>query len=162
MRAFKLIPPALLIASGLILMLLPADPDRLAIEEGNELYARGMFEEAAERFEEAIDSEDPRLAEIAYYNLGNCYLKTGRYEEAYWCYVNALRIDPGDVDAKNNLELALKYLSAPPTPFGELEREGEEAVERRAGGSSEGVASGRPPWREIFADLAEDLGGPDW
>lgn len=162
MNALKLIPPAVLIASGLIVMLLPADPDRSAIEKGNELYARGMFVEAAERFKEAIDSGNPRLAEIAYYNLGNCYLKTGNHEGAYWCYVNALRIDPSDMDAKNNLELALKHLSAPPSPLGELEREGKEAVERRAGGSSEGVASGMPPWREIFADLAEDLGGPDW
>ena len=45
-----------------------------------------------------------------YYNLGNALYKSGKYQECIDAYKNALRKMPGDMDAKHNLQLAMKKL----------------------------------------------------
>ncbi|MDH5217670.1 MAG: tetratricopeptide repeat protein, partial [Gammaproteobacteria bacterium] len=46
----------------------------------------------------------------AWYNLGNLYRETGRFDEAIECYENTLLIDPEHADAELNLGLALLTL----------------------------------------------------
>jgi membrane peptidoglycan carboxypeptidase len=44
------------------------------------------------------------------YNLGNALYQAGKYKESIDAYKNALRKTPGDMDAKHNLQLAMKKL----------------------------------------------------
>ena len=56
----------------------------------------------------AIESGDPALAAPAWYNLGNGLYRRQRFQESAEAYKQALRIDPGEIDYKHNLELALE------------------------------------------------------
>ena len=69
--------------------------------EANELYRRGGFEGAREKYLEVAVSgvRNPRL----FYNLGNASFKSGRLGEAILWYERALRIDPRDADIRANL-----------------------------------------------------------
>ncbi len=57
---------------------------------------------------QALKNADAELAARAWYNLGNAYYDAEKWSEAIAAYKAALRIDPADVDAKHNLELALQ------------------------------------------------------
>ena len=59
---------------------------------------------------QALKTADPALAAQAWYNLGNAYLDGELWSAAIEAYKEALRLDPEDVDAKHNLELALEHL----------------------------------------------------
>jgi tetratricopeptide (TPR) repeat protein len=69
--------------------------------EGNALYREGEFEQARQRYQEAVVSgaADARL----YYNLGNASYKSGRLGEAVLWYERALRLAPRDEDVQANL-----------------------------------------------------------
>jgi tetratricopeptide (TPR) repeat protein len=77
-------------------------------DRGEALFALSRFEEAANEFLRATEARTPSLKEAAFYNLGNGYFKLEKYGEAVAAYRRALAIDPGDMKAKWNLELALK------------------------------------------------------
>ena len=75
---------------------------------GNSLIRRQENEAAAEHLEQALKTAGPDLAADAAFNLGNAYFEAGDFEAAAAAYVDSLRVDPGDPDAKHNLELALR------------------------------------------------------
>lgn len=88
---------------------------------GTALLALGRHEEAQRQFEAALQGVEPELRQRAFYNLGNRFLVDARAEDdlerqgalldtAIEAYRRALRVSPDDVDAKWNLELALRDL----------------------------------------------------
>ncbi|HXE58260.1 MAG TPA: VWA domain-containing protein [Gemmatimonadales bacterium] len=95
------------------------DDPALRYDLGNALYRMRRYEAAAREFERArrgavVDS----LRQRAAFNLGNAYVRAAEeadrklelLERAVRAYEAALRLDPGDRDAKWNLELALRRL----------------------------------------------------
>lgn len=78
----------------------------LRYNRGSALYRQGRFPEAAEVLEAAASAEDTGLRRDAHYNLGNARFRQSDFEAAIEAYKEALRLDPGDMDAKHNLELA--------------------------------------------------------
>jgi Ca-activated chloride channel homolog len=89
---------------------------RLAFDAGSALYRLERYEEAADQFRSA--ARDPGLRQRSLFNLGNAMVraaeeKPGRPEPLYRAaeaFEGALRLDPGDQDAKWNLEIALRRL----------------------------------------------------
>ncbi|MFP4623483.1 MAG: tetratricopeptide repeat protein [Gemmatimonadota bacterium] len=86
---------------------------------GTALLHLGRYAEAEEHLQAALDVVDPDTREWVYYNLGHRYLEDARatgdpaaatalYEAAVDAYRQALRLRPGDADAKWNYELALQ------------------------------------------------------
>ena len=57
-------------------------------------------------------TKDPIEQSKAYYNLGNSYLKSEKYQESVDAYKMALRQNPKDDDARYNLAYALAKLKA--------------------------------------------------
>jgi Ca-activated chloride channel homolog len=84
------------------------------------LLALGRLNEAEPHFQAALQGVDPELRERTFYNLGNRFLGDARENEkdvkkqgelleaAIEAYKRALRLTPGDPEAKWNLELALR------------------------------------------------------
>lgn len=102
----------------------------LRLNLGAAYYRQGEFEKAVEEFGEAIRADDPRVAASAYFNRGNAKYKGARREfeaasvsgatqsadnpvQAYVrkledCildYQESLKREPGDSDAKYNIEM---------------------------------------------------------
>lgn len=78
--------------------------------EGNALYRSQEFQRAMEAYLEALENGDPGWQSDAWYNLGNAMLRQQQPGPALEAYKQALRLDPADLDAKHNLEMALRML----------------------------------------------------
>lgn len=97
---------------------LAARPDpATGLMAGNTLYRLHRYEDAARQYKE--ESGGPAvLRERSAYNLGDAYIRAAEdapeNTEQLWnavaAFEEALRLDPGDRDAKWNLELALRRL----------------------------------------------------
>jgi len=78
----------------------------------NTHYRQGAYDQAQQQIELALVSERAQagLDQNTYYNLGNTLYQAQQYEAAIEAYKEALRLNPGDLEAKQNLELALRQL----------------------------------------------------
>ncbi|MGA7744980.1 MAG: tetratricopeptide repeat protein [Polyangia bacterium] len=86
---------------------LPADP-AVHFNRGTALFALSRYDEAIAELMRATESKSPSLKAAAFYNLGNSYFKADRYADAIAAYKHSLGLEPGDMHAKWNLELALQ------------------------------------------------------
>ena len=91
---------------------LRAAPDSplIRFNDANALYQSEEFARAVDAYRGAIEAADPMLEAQAWYNLGNALYRQREVEGALEAYKEALRRDPGDTDAKHNLEVALEQL----------------------------------------------------
>lgn len=89
------------------------EDSRLAYNAGAAAYQARQFEDAARHFTGATGARDPKLAQSAFYNLGNAQFQLGEaaadanqkreaWESALGFYDTALKLDPADADAKHN------------------------------------------------------------
>jgi Ca-activated chloride channel homolog len=76
-------------------------------DKGTALYKSNDYETAAGEFESSAAKSDPKLKADSYYNAGNSYFKAQKYDQAVKSYIDALKLNPGDKEAKKNLEMAL-------------------------------------------------------
>lgn len=86
--------------------------------QADEAYAAGRYAEAAGLYEQIIAGQG--VSPVLYYNLGNCYYKTSELAKAILNYERALLLNPGDADARFNLELARSKTVDKITPLREL------------------------------------------
>ncbi len=87
----------------------PGEP-AILYNKGNALYRRGEFDKAYDAYRQAFSAGDRTLAQGARFNAGNSHFARENWEDAIRNYHEALRLDPTDVEAKRNLELALRRL----------------------------------------------------
>ncbi len=90
-------------------------PSSAALEfnRGNALYKLGRKDEAKDAYRRVAETERSDLKEKDYYNLGNTWAELGSAKEAIGAYRKALTLDPGDQDARHNLEVVLRNLPPP-------------------------------------------------
>ncbi|MBN1401977.1 MAG: tetratricopeptide repeat protein [Anaerolineae bacterium] len=103
----------------------------------------GQVDETLIETQQALKSDDGQLQAQAWYNLGNAYLDAQRWADAIEAYREALRLDPDDMDAKHNLELALRELeqqeqSQSSQSESDESQEDEQAPDRAQGQSPQG------------------------
>ncbi len=87
--------------------LAPADP-LTRFNSGTGRLAAGEAAAAAAELVRAAELADGELAARALYNLGNAHAAGGDWRAAIEAYKAALRLEPEPLDAKVNLELALR------------------------------------------------------
>ncbi len=79
---------------------------------GNTLYKQGRYADAAQIFAPlAADSTHMEYAAGSFYNTGNALFQQRQLEQALEAYKNALRLNPGDEQAKFNLAYTKKLLN---------------------------------------------------
>ncbi len=96
-------------------VLLQQGGPEIKYNSGNALYRMSQYRDAAQTWRDALNGSD-QLRERAYFNMGNAYVRAAEdanemsdyLGRAVQAYEEALKLDPNDVDAKYNLELALR------------------------------------------------------
>jgi tetratricopeptide repeat protein len=92
------------IASALLALSLCAPSPAAAFDTANTHYLQGDFEGAARAYEAL--AADGWVAAALELNLGNARFRLGQRGRAIAAWERALRLDPGDADARANLEAA--------------------------------------------------------
>lgn len=88
---------------------LPESPE-LEYNMAGALHYDGGYEEAVDKYQRALNTTDINTEAQAHYNLGNTLFRMQDYQKAIQSYQQALEINPDDMDAKFNLELARRKL----------------------------------------------------
>lgn len=83
------------------------EPQKL-IEQGNNLYKKGLFSQAASQYQVLVDSGYSSYE--LYYNLGNAYFKAKNTKAAILNYEKAKLLNPRDKDLDYNLSLVRSNL----------------------------------------------------
>jgi tetratricopeptide (TPR) repeat protein len=85
-----------------------ADDSNSIFKKGNQLYEKGMYDEAIKEYsillDQGFDSDN------LYFNLGNSYFKKGELGRAILNYERAKRSIPDDSDLKSNLSFAMSKI----------------------------------------------------
>jgi Ca-activated chloride channel family protein len=87
----------------------PGRPE-LLYNLGNALVKQKKYEPAIQSLRQSTGNADRGLQASSWYNLGNALYEAGKPADAAQAFVQALRTNPSDRDAKHNLELALRRL----------------------------------------------------
>jgi Ca-activated chloride channel family protein len=74
----------------------------------NSHYRQEQYEEAQKELEQTLAKDQANLRQNSYYNLGNNFFQAEQLDAAINAYKDALRLNPADLEAKQNLELALQ------------------------------------------------------
>jgi tetratricopeptide (TPR) repeat protein len=96
-----------------------ADPGQLAAKFNlaNTLHKQGKEDEAIQLFSDvAASADEAALKGRAYYNKGAILSQQKKLEESIEAYKNALRQDPADKEARENLQKALLELKKKDPP----------------------------------------------
>lgn len=76
----------------------------------NDTTQNGLLSETQQLLKETASIADPKLASKAYYDLGNIFYNQKNYAQSIAMYKEALRRNPDDDQARQNLRLAQKQL----------------------------------------------------
>lgn len=76
----------------------------------NDTTQNGLLSETQQLLKETASIADPKLASKAYYDLGNIFYNQKNYAQSIAMYKDALRKNPDDDQARQNLRLAQKQL----------------------------------------------------
>ena len=95
----------------------PTAPE-ISIDLGNALAAIGENDRALVEYGRGIDGATGKTRSIAFYDRATSLFRLGRILDARAAYVEALRLDPSDRDAKFNIEVIDRILGllAPQVP----------------------------------------------
>jgi tetratricopeptide (TPR) repeat protein len=78
--------------------------------KGNSLINSGNIDDGLEYLKKVTEGSDSIMSSKAYYNMGNTFFNNKKLKEAAQLYINSLRKNPGNSDARYNLEKTLRLL----------------------------------------------------
>ncbi len=87
----------------------PGKPE-LLYNLGNALIKQKKYEPAVQSLRQAVGKAGRGLQANGWYNIGNANFEAGNLRDAAQAYIEALRINPSDREAKHNLELTLRRI----------------------------------------------------
>jgi len=87
----------------------PGRPE-ISYNLGNTFIREKKYDQALQSLRQSIAKGNRGVQVNSWYNTGNALFDMGNYKDAVQAYIQALRLNPADRDAKHNLELAQKKL----------------------------------------------------
>ncbi|MGH2377304.1 MAG: VWA domain-containing protein [Candidatus Limnocylindria bacterium] len=123
----------------------------LRVNAGNALHRLGELDPALAEYAYAVREGSAAVAAVAHYQTGNTLFRKGELEEAREAYKDALRLDPGDRDAKFNIEIIDRMLA---------ERAGELQQQGRSNPNAPGNQGGEPNEQQQGSPLPGASGPP--
>jgi Ca-activated chloride channel homolog len=78
---------------------------------GNSLIRQKKYDQGIQALRQSISKGDKEIKENSWFNTGNALFSMGDYKAAAESFIQALKLDPADKEAKHNLELALRKLN---------------------------------------------------
>jgi len=87
----------------------PGKPE-LLYNLGNSLIKQKKYDQGLQSLGQSTSKGDKGIKENSWYNAGNALFSMGKFKDSADAYIQALKLDPSDRDAKHNLELALLKL----------------------------------------------------
>jgi tetratricopeptide (TPR) repeat protein len=127
----------------------PDDP-RARFNLADGLYKSGKLDEAAALFRSLGADAAAPLAGPSRYNLGNALFQKKDYAGAAGAYREALRVLPGDLDTRRNLELALRELKKQQEQQQQQQqpdqdqKQGQDPQQQQQQGGGQGQQKGQP------------------
>jgi Ca-activated chloride channel family protein len=79
---------------------------------GNSLIKQNKCEQGIQALRQSMSKGNDAIKESSWFNTGNALFLMGNYRDSAQAFIQALRLNPADMDAKHNLELALKKVKA--------------------------------------------------
>ncbi len=77
---------------------------------GNALIRQGKYPQGMQALKQSADKGNERIKIDSMYNTGYGLYSAGDYKNSAEAFIETLKLDPDDMDAKHNLELALRKL----------------------------------------------------
>ncbi len=93
---------------------------------GNSLIKQKKYEKGIQTLHQPIDKGEKQTKENSWYNAGNAFYLMGDYKNSSDAFIQALKLNPDDQDAKHNLELALMKLKQQQAKSNQNSRDSEE------------------------------------
>ena len=115
---------------------MPGRPE-LSYNLGNSLIKQQKFDQALQALRQAINKGNKGLQVNGWYNAGNALFDMGNFQDSAQAYIQALRLDPADGDAKHNLELALRKMQQKQEQPQGQENKPDSSQQKPEGGQSE-------------------------
>lgn len=117
------------------------------LQEADSAYLSGNFDVAIESYKKAIESGN--VSSEVYYNLGNAYYKIDDLGNSVICYNRALKLEPTNEAAKNNLIILRSKI--------------EDLNKSELKGKNGNVVADKPPFFErIYNSISKDVHADTW
>ncbi|MCL2011531.1 MAG: tetratricopeptide repeat protein [Cystobacterineae bacterium] len=87
---------------------------QLEFNQGTTYYKQGQYDNALNALNRARELDNGKLRGDIFYNMGNTYAAMGNIADAIASYRQALRLNPQDTMARQNMEFLLHQPPAPP------------------------------------------------
>ena len=139
----------------------PGRPE-LSYNLGNALIRQKKYDQALQSLRQSIAKGNRGVQVNGWYNSGNAFFDMGNYKDAVQAYIQALRLNPADRDAKHNLELAQKKLQEQQQqPPQQTQDDKQDQNQQKPGGSgqNEGRGSGAPKPKDQQEQQSPDSQG---
>lgn len=74
---------------------------------GNSLIKQNKLDQGMQALHQSMNQGSSEIKTHSWYNTGNALFAKGNFQDASQAYIQALKLNPSDKDAKHNLELSL-------------------------------------------------------
>jgi Ca-activated chloride channel family protein len=88
---------------------MPERPE-ISYNLGNSQIKQKKYDQALLSLRASVSKGSSALQADSWYNVGNALYDMGRYKDSAQAFIQSLRLNPADRDAKHNLELALRKM----------------------------------------------------
>jgi Ca-activated chloride channel homolog len=105
---------------------------------GNSLIKQKKYDQGVQSLSQSAGKGDKIVRQNSWYNTGNALFEAGRFKDSAEAFVQALKLDPSDKDAKHNLELALFKLKEQQSNANQKQKDSDNSRQDKQNKSSAG------------------------